>query len=394
MSKKVLIGVCSSVACFKTVQLVSDLVKQDYDVDVIMTKNATNFINPKMFSALTHKPTYTDTFQDDDYEIKHIELATKADVFIIVPASANTIGKIANGLADDMLSTTFLACSAPKIIAPAMNTNMYTNQVVQNNLQKCRDLGYQIVEPTNGLLACKAVGIGKLADLTTIKTAIDYALTPKTLKGRKILVSAGATQEAIDPVRFITNHSSGKQGYAIAKEAYLRGGEVTLLNANMQMDIDFPINVIHTPSAQSMFDYCKENQQAFDIIIMSSAVSDYTYLNPQEHKIKKHHDEIDLKLTKTTDILKYLGAHKPSKQILIGFCMETRNLLENARKKLINKNCDLIIANDLNTEGAGFKTDTNQVYFINNSESIEFPLTSKQVVAENIFNYLNERNLI
>lgn len=393
--KTVLLGVTSSIACFKSVQLTSDLLKEGFDVEVIMSENATNFIQPLSFSSLTKHKTYINTFDRvENYDVEHISLADKADIFVMAPASANVIAKIANGIADDMLTTTFLACDCKKIIVPAMNTKMWENPITQENIQKCRQLGMIIVEPINGNLACGRIGKGKMADITTIIDEIKINTHKPILDGKKILISAGATREAIDPVRFITNHSSGKQGYALAKIAEELGAQVCLVSGKTNLIAPNNVELITINSAQDMFDTITNKQDEFDCIVMASAVSDYTIKNVAQHKIKKTGDSFTLELTKTKDILKYLGEHKPSNQCLVGFCMETENLINNAKEKLIKKNCDLIVANNLFEENAGFEHDTNKVYFIEKNSVKELPLLSKDKVALNLFNHLIERGIL
>ncbi len=391
MQKCVLVGVSSSIAAYKSVQLVSDLLKKGYDVEVMMTKNATKFITPLTFSSLTKHKTVYEMFEDDiDYDIKHISLAKKADVLIIAPATANVIAKLANGIADDFLTTTVLASKAPKIIAPAMNTNMYENEITKANLAKLKEMGFIIIEPEYGLLACKDEGKGKLANISTLIEVIESALVKdKYLKGKKVIVTAGPTKEAIDPVRFITNHSSGKMGYAIARAAYALGAEVTLVSGEVDLDKPYGVNMVQVKSAKEMFEAMKELYADSDYVIMAAAVADYRPLEYACGKIKKNSSSLELKLTKTDDILAYLGQHK-THQKLCGFAMETDDLLENAKHKFDIKNCDLLIANDLSEEGAGFKHDTNAVYIISDQEVKKMPLMAKSDLAYLILKALYE----
>ena len=391
MQKCVLVGVSSSIAAYKSVQLVSDLLKKGYDVEVMMTENATKFITPLTFSSLTKHKTVYEMFEDDiDYDIKHISLAKKADVLIIAPATANVIAKLANGIADDFLTTTVLASKAPKIIAPAMNTNMYENEITKANLAKLKEMGFIIIEPEYGLLACKDEGKGKLANISTLIEVIESALVKdKYLKGKKVIVTAGPTKEAIDPVRFITNHSSGKMGYAIARAAYALGAEVTLVSGELDLDKPYGVNMVQVKSAKEMFEAMKELYADSDYVIMAAAVADYRPLEYACGKIKKNSSSLELKLTKTDDILAYLGQHK-THQKLCGFAMETDDLLENAKHKFDIKNCDLLIANDLSEEGAGFKHDTNAVYIISAQEVKKMPLMAKSDLAYLILKALYE----
>jgi phosphopantothenoylcysteine decarboxylase / phosphopantothenate---cysteine ligase len=382
MSKCIVVGVTGGIAAFKTCQLVSNLKKKDYDIHVIMTKNATEFVSPLTFETLSGNRVSIDTFDRNfEYNVQHISLAKKADCFVIAPATANVIAKITHGLADDMLTTTFLAASCKKIICPAMNTGMLNNPVTIENINKCKELGYTIIDAESGLLACGDEGKGKLANIDIIEEAIEFAISPKPLLGQNILVTAGPTQEAIDPVRFITNHSSGKMGYAIAKAARNLGANVTLISGPCNLT---PINLItniNITSADDLFIKMKELAMEQDCIIQTAAVADYTIPNPAIQKIKKNNSSLTLDLVKTDDILLYLGQNKQPNQILCGFAMETENLIENGTKKCINKNCDLLIANSLTTIGAGFKTDTNKVTIIRPSETKEIELMSKEKLA-------------
>lgn len=384
--KTVILGVTSSIATYKSVQLTSDLLKKGYDVEVIMSKNATQFVAPLTFSTLTKHKTYTDTFDRMvDYNVEHISLAEKADLFVIVPATANVIAKVAHGIADDMLTTTFLACKCKKMIAPAMNTNMYQNPVTQENIEKCKRLGYEMIEPATGLLACGAVGQGKLEDISIILQRIEDALIEeKPLLGKKVLVSAGPTQEALDPVRFISNHSSGKMGYAIAKAAQQMGAEVTLVSGPVHLPAPEHVKRISIQSAMEMFEAFKEHYNEADFIIKAAAVGDYRPLVQAEDKIKKQGDTLQVTFVKNPDILAYLGGHKQKHQVLCGFAMETKDLVANAQEKLKKKNCDLLIANNLKEEGAGFQTDTNAVTILYPDALEKLELMSKQDLAKEI----------
>ena len=387
MKKCVIVGVTSSIAAYKSAQLVSDLLKKGYDVEVIMSKNACEFISPLTFSSLTKHKTYVDTFDRNvNYDIEHISLAKKADCFIIAPASANIIAKVANGLADDMLSTVFLAFNGPKIIAPAMNSNMFLNPVTQDNLKKCEHYGIDIINPTSGKLACGDNGIGKLADIDELINQIEYSLCDKPLKGKKVLISAGPTIEKIDPVRYITNHSSGKQGYALAKAAYNLGADVTLVSGPVTLKALNGVKTIYINSAQEMFEAIISNYKDADIIIKAAAVADYTPVHYYDEKVKKHDDDMTIELKRTNDILKYLGEHKTESQTLVGFAMETQNLIENAHQKLTHKNCDMIVANSIRQAGAGFKGDTNVATLITKSGNEQLELMSKDKLAYYILN--------
>lgn len=383
----VIIGVTGGIAAFKACQLVSDGIKKGWDIHVIMTKNATQFIHPLTFETLTQHNVSIDTFERNfQYDVEHISLAKKADCFVVVPATANFIAKAVSGIADDMLTTTFLAFNGPKIICPAMNSQMLSNPITQKNIQCAKNLNMTIVHSVEGKLACGDIGDGKLADISTIIDYIEMALQKdKPLFGKKVLISAGPTQEAMDPVRYVTNHSSGKMGYAIAKVARNLGAEVTLVSGPVTLQ---PINNIVTfnvKTAEEMFNAIKDHYQQADIIIKAAAVADYTIAKPATQKLKKGNDDLTVQFQRTTDILAYLGQNKLPHQRLIGFAMETENLIENARKKCINKNCDFIVANHLLEEGAGFKTDTNRVTFVFPNESKELPLCLKEEVAYELF---------
>lgn len=385
--KTVLLGVTSSIAVYKSVQLTSDLLKKGYDVEVIMSKNATEFVAPLTFSTLTKHKTYTDTFDRVvDYNVEHISLADKADLFVIVPATANVIAKVANGIADDMLTTTFLACNCKKLIAPAMNTKMYENPVTQDNIKKCKEYGYEFIEPAAGLLACGDVGKGKLEDLSVILNRIEEALKEEEqlLAGKKVLISAGPTQEPLDPVRFLSNHSSGKMGYALAEAAKEMGADVTIISGPVSLDVPKGVNRISIQTAQQMYDAFKEHYTEADFMIKAAAVGDYRPEIMADDKIKKQGDTLTITFVKNPDILAYLGEHKLPHQVLCGFAMETKDLIENAKVKLEKKNCDLLVANNLKDKGAGFKTDTNAVTILYPDHQEKLELMSKKALAKEI----------
>lgn len=390
MKKTVVIGVTGGIAAYKSVQLVSDLIKLNYDVEVIMTKNATQFIQPLTFEALIQRRVMVDTFDRSfEYSTEHISIAKKADVFMIVPATANVIAKIAHGLADDMLTTTFLAARCPKIIAPAMNTGMYENAITQENFAICTSHGMMIVEPDDGLLACGDVGKGKLASLPVLIEAIEESLVSnKYLMGKTVLITAGPTVEHLDPVRFITNHSSGKMGYALAKAARNLGAKVILISGPTNLAYPSKVDVIPVQSAQQMFEAVQSHYQSADFIVKSAAVGDYRAASIASEKIKKSEDETTLVMLKNPDILAYLGKHKRADQILCGFAMETQNLLENARKKLNTKGADMIVANDLNMAGAGFQMDTNITTFLTKENTKQNMIMSKDALAMEIWQEL------
>ena len=388
--KTVVLGVTGSIAAYKIANLASMLVKLHADVNVIMTKNATNFINPITFETLTSNKCLVDTFDRNfQFNVEHVALAKRADIFMVAPASANVIGKIANGIADDMLTTTIMACKAPKYIAPAMNTNMFENEIVQDNLKKLQKYGYEIITPATGYLACGDTGSGKLPSEETLLSYIMKELHyEKDMIGKKVVVTAGPTMEAIDPVRFISNHSTGKMGYAIAKCAMERGADVTLISGQTAIEKPGFVKVIDVVSAKDMFEAVKKEAEDADFIIKSAAVADYTPVTVAEEKIKKSDDDMSISLARTTDILKYLGKHKKPNQKLCGFAMETKDMLENATKKLTAKNADMIVANNLKVAGAGFGTDTNVVTLIKKDEVKELPILSKDEVAKAILDEL------
>lgn len=390
--KTVLLGVSGSIAVYKICNLARMLTKLGAEVHVAMTPNSTNFVHPLTFETLTQHKCLIDTFDRNfEYSVEHVSIAKKADVVMIAPASANVIGKIANGIADDMLTTTVMACTCKKIISPAMNHNMFHNPIVQDNIQKLKRFGYEIVEPVHGMLANRDMGDGKLPDEETLLEYIIREIAfEKDLQGKKILVTAGATRENIDPVRFITNHSSGKMGFAIAKNAMLRGADVTVIAGHTEVKPPMFVNVIKAESAEEMFQRVTERQEEFDIIIKSAAVADYTPVSIADNKIKKSDSNMSIPLKRTKDILKYLGEHKPDNQIICGFSMETENILENSKKKLYSKNCDMICANSLKTAGAGFGTDTNIVTLITKNNTEQLEIMSKDEVAGVILTRLKE----
>lgn len=388
--KKIVLGVTGSIAAYKIAALASMLKKQGADITVIMTRNATNFINPITFETLTGNKCLIDTFDRNfEYSVEHVALAKQAQVFLIAPASANVIAKVANGIADDMLTTTFLACSCPKIIAPAMNTHMYENPILQDNLKKCRHYGMEILTPAEGYLACGDTGAGKMPEPERLYQAIERAIShEKDLAGKKILVTAGPTREAIDPVRYITNHSTGKMGYALAKQAMLRGADVTLVTGPVDLTPPPYVHVVPVISAKDMFDAVTAVSDEQDIIIKAAAVADYRPATVASEKVKKSDDTLSIELERTDDILKYLGEHKKDSQFLCGFSMETEHMLENSRAKLVKKNLDMIAANNLKIKGAGFGTDTNIITLITPDGVTELPLMSKEAAADAILDQI------
>ena len=390
--KTVVLGVTGSIAAYKMANLTSMLTKLHCDVHVIMTKNATNIINPITFETLTAHKCLVDTFDRNfNYNIEHVALGEKADVVLVAPASANVIGKMAAGIADDMLTTTLLACKCKKIVAPAMNTNMYENPIVQANLNKLKEFGMEVIEPASGMLACRVEGKGKLPSEDVL---LEYILREiqfeKDMTGKKVLVTAGATQEAIDPVRYITNHSTGKMGYALAKIAMRRGADVTLVTAPTNLPAPMFVDVVPVVSAQDMFEAVKERAPQMDIIIKAAAVADYTPVFVSDEKIKKKDGDLSLPMNRTTDILAYLGEHRRPGQFICGFSMETEDLVENSKQKLQKKKADLIVANNLRDEGAGFGTDTNVVTLVMEEGIVELPCMSKEQVAEVILDAITK----
>lgn len=388
--KTIVLGVTGSIAAYKIAGLASMLVKQHADVHVIMTKNACNFINPITFETLTKHKCLVDTFDRNfEFSVKHVSLAQAADVFLIAPASANVIGKIANGICDDMLTTTVCATRKPVLISPAMNTGMFENPIVQDNLKKLAHFGYHIIQPTVGRLACGDVGAGKMPSEEELFNNILLAIAKeKDLKGKRVLISAGPTQEAIDPVRFITNHSSGKMGYALAKMAKLRGADVTLVTGPVSISAFQGIEVVNVISAADMFDAITARSAEADITVMCSAVADYTPTLYSEQKVKKSDADMSISLSRTKDILKYLGENKREGQIIVGFSMETEHLIENSQAKLQKKNVDLICANSISTDKTGFGVDTNKVTLIYKDKVEELPLCSKEETADMILDHI------
>ena len=381
--KTVLLGITGSIAAYKIAYLASALHKLHADVHVLMTENATNFINPITFETLTGNKCLVDTFDRNfQFQVEHVSIAKKADVVMIAPASANVIGKLANGLADDMLTTTVMACRCQKILAPAMNTAMYENPVVQDNIRKLQTYGYEVITPASGYLACGDTGAGKMPEPETLlEYILKEAAFQKDLAGKKLLVTAGPTQEAIDPVRCLTNHSSGKMGYAIAKMAMLRGAEVTLVSGPTAIEPPLFVKVIPVTSARDMFEAVTGLSHEQDIIIKAAAVADYRPKQVSEDKVKKKDDQASIELERTDDILKYLGQHKKQGQFLCGFSMETRDMLRNSRAKLEKKNLDMVAANNLKVEGAGFQGDTNVLTLITQDDEVSLPLMSKEDAA-------------
>ncbi len=383
--KTVVLAVTGSIAAYKIPNLARMFLRAGAQVEVLMTKNAENFINPITFESLTGRKCLVDTFDRNfEFSVEHVALAKRADAVLVAPASANVIGKIASGIADDMLTTTVMACPCPKLIAPAMNHNMYHNPIVQDNLEKLRRFGYEVITPATGMLANGDSGDGRMPEEALL---FEYVLRAigfeKDLKGRRVLVTSGATREAIDPVRFITNHSSGKMGCALARAAMLRGAEVTLVAAHMEVEPPRFVEVVPVVSARDMMEAVAARFPETDIVIKAAAVSDYTPLDPAGEKIKKRDGEMTLALTRTEDILKYLGEHRREGQYICGFSMETKDLIENSRGKLISKNCDMICANSIR-EGAGFGADTNAITIITRQGETELPLMSKEQAAHRI----------
>lgn len=383
--KNVVLGVTGSIAAYKIANLASMLKKLNADVTVIMTQNATNFINPITFETLTGKKCLVDTFDRNfQYNVEHISVAKSADVVMIAPASANVIGKLANGIADDMLTTTVMACTCKKIIAPAMNTNMYLNPVVQDNMKKLSGYGFEVIEADSGHLACGDTGIGKMPDEAVLLSYIlRECACQKDLVGKRIMITAGPTTEKIDPVRFISNHSTGKMGYALAENCMLRGADVILVTGRTSLKPPMFTKVVNVTSAKEMSDAVNENFDGCDILIMAAAVADYCPAAPSDEKVKKKDGDMKIELKRTEDILKGLGERK-GKCFLCGFSMETQNMLENSREKLVRKNLDMIVANNLKTPGAGFGTDTNVVTLITSDKVIELDVMPKTRVAGKI----------
>ena len=376
-----------SIAAYKIASLASALKKQGAAVDVIMTKNATNFINPITFETLTGQKCLVDTFDRNfDFSVEHVAVAKQADIALVAPASANVIGKLAHGIADDMLTTTLLACRCPVLISPAMNTAMYENKIVQDNLRKLRDFGMQVIEPATGYLACGDTGAGKMPEPEELLSYIMHEIGhEKDLAGKKVLITSGPTREAIDPVRFISNHSTGKMGYALAKNAAMRGADVTLVSGPVALAPPMFVKVVPVVSAAEMMTAVQERADEQDIVVCCAAVADMRPKSVASEKIKKTDMTGQIELEATQDILGWLGGHRRDGQVLVGFSMETENMVANSKAKLERKNIDMIVANNVKVEGAGFGTDTNVVTIITHEDVVELPLMGKDEVAEEIF---------
>lgn len=389
IGKHIVLGVSGSIAAFKIASLASMLAKKRADVTVIMTPNATNFINPITFEELTGNKCLVDTFDRNfQHSVEHVSLAKQTDVMLVAPASANVIAKAAHGIADDMLTTTLLACQCPKIFAPAMNTRMYHNPVVQDNLKVLEKYGMEVITPATGYLACGDTGEGKMPEPEVLYEAVVKALTPKDMAGMRVLVTAGPTQEKFDPVRYISNHSTGKMGYAIARAAMLRGADVTLVSGKVSIPSPAGVNMVPVVSAADMAQAVKASAGEQDIIIKAAAVADYRPVVTADEKMKKKDGELTVALERTEDILAYLGAHRKDGQFICGFSMETEHMLENSRAKLEKKNIDMIVANNLRQEGAGFGTDTNVVTLLTKEETLELPILSKEEVADRLLTFI------
>lgn len=387
--KHIVLGVTGSIAAYKTASLASMLVKKKADVTVIMTPNATNFINPITFESLTGNKCLVDTFDRNfEFQVEHVSLAKQTDVLLVAPASANVIAKAAHGIADDMLTTTLLACTCPKLFAPAMNTRMYQNPVVQDNMKQLTRYGMEVITPASGYLACGDTGEGKMPEPEVLCEYLVKALTPKDMAGRKVLVTAGPTQEKMDPVRYISNHSTGKMGYAVARAAMMRGADVTLVSGKVNEEPPVGVKVVPVVSAADMAQAVKEAAPAQDIIIKAAAVADYRPRVAADEKLKKKDEELSIELERTEDILAWLGAHRREGQFLCGFSMETEHMLENSRAKLEKKHIDMIVANNLKQAGAGFGTDTNVVTLLTKEETVELPIMSKEAVADRLFDHI------
>ena len=392
--KTILLGVSSSIAAYKAAGLASALVKQHANVEVVMTENATKFVTPLVFEQLTGRRTMVDTFDRNfSHQVEHISLATRTDLVIVAPATANVAAKLAHGLADDMLTTTILACKCPTLIAPAMNTNMYENPVTQDNLDTLRRYGWEVIEPASGRLACGTTGKGKMPEPEDlVQHILRHLAMPHDLEGKRVRVTAGPTQEALDPVRYLTNHSTGKMGYAIARMAMLRGAQVTLVSGPTNIAPPPFVDVVKIKSAQDMFEAVAENAPQADFIFKAAAVADYTPASYADNKMKKKDGDLSIPLKRTQDILKHLGEHRIPGQVICGFSMETENMLENSRAKLTKKNVDMICANNLKQSGAGFGVDTNIITLITRDDVTELPLLSKEEAANAILNRAMELN--
>lgn len=385
-NKTILLGVTGGIAAYKAAALASALVKLHANVEVVMTKNATQFITPLTFEQLTGRRAMVDTFDRNfSHQVEHISLAERTDLVIIAPATANVCAKLAHGLADDMLTTTVLACTCPKLISPAMNTNMYENPITQDNLATLRKYGWDVIDPASGRLACGSVGKGKMPEPEDlVQHILAHIAMPHDLEGKNVLITAGPTQEPLDPVRYLTNHSSGKMGYALAKAACLRGANVTLISGPVSLVPPLGAHKISVSSANEMFCAVRDNYQDAHMIFMAAAIADYTPAQYAENKMKKKDGDLSIPLCRTQDILKWLGEHRRPDQLLCGFSMETENLLENSRAKLLKKNADMICANNLNVAGAGFAVDTNVITVITRDSMTELPLQSKESVSNEI----------
>lgn len=391
--KTIVLGVSGGIACFKAAALASMLKKQGADVQVIMTENATKFVTPMTFEQLTGNRALVDTFDRNfQHSVEHISVAERADYVLIAPATANVLAKLAHGIADDMLTTTVLACGCPKAAAPAMNTGMYNNPVTQDNLETLRRYGWNIVEPASGRLACGTVGKGRLPEPEELlELCLNELAHEKDMKGMRVLVTAGPTQEAIDPVRYLTNHSSGRMGYAVAKAASQRGAEVTLVSGQTSLKKPAFVNTVDVISAQDMYEAVMSRASDMDIIIKAAAVADYRPAEVADNKLKKSDGELSIRLERTKDILASIGAARTPSQFICGFSMETENLIENSRKKLVKKNLDMIAANSLKTEGAGFGVDTNVLTLITRDGIDELPLMSKDEAANRLLDAILSR---
>ena len=388
--KTIVLGVTGGIAAYKSANLASMLIKLHADVHVIMTQNATKFITPMTFETLTNNKCIVDTFDRNfSFDVKHVSLAKRGDLFVVAPCTANVIGKLAHGICDDMLTTTMLATRAPKLIAPAMNTGMWENPILQDNLTKLKGYGYHIIDPIIGRLACGDTGTGKMqAEEVIVEHILSFMAKEKDLAGKRYMITAGPTQEAIDPVRYITNHSSGKMGYAIAKMARLRGAQVTLVSGPVNIKPFCGVDVVPVKSAADMFEAVTSRSAEADVVIMCSAVADYTPAVYADQKVKKHDGELTIELKRTQDILGWLGEHKPANQTLVGFSMETENLIENSRAKLLKKHAQLICANSIADGNTGFAVDTNKVTLISSQEVKELPLCSKEETADLIIDHI------
>ena len=388
--KTIVLGVTGGIAAYKSANLASMLIKLHADVHVIMTQNATKFITPMTFETLTNNKCIVDTFDRNfSFDVKHVSLAKRGDLFVVAPCTANVIGKLAHGICDDMLTTTMLATKAPKLIAPAMNTGMWENPILQDNLVKLKGYGYHIIDPIVGRLACGDTGTGKMnSEEVIVEHILTFMAKEHDLKGKRFLITAGPTQESIDPVRYITNHSSGKMGYAIAKMARLRGAEVTLISGPVNIKPFEGVSVVPVKSAADMFDAVTSRSAEADVVIMCSAVADYTPAEYSDQKVKKHDGDMAIQLTRTQDILGWLGEHKKVGQTLVGFSMETENLIENSRAKLDKKHADIICANSIAEGNTGFAVDTNKVTLITSDAVTELPLCSKEETADKILSHI------